>query len=201
MTISTTGRNGKKDIRGNRGGRSAGFTLLEMILVMVVITIVLSMAAPSLNGFARSRPIFDISAQLVTLADYARSQAVAEGRVYRLNLDTESGRFWLTVQAGGAFESLGQEIGRVFRLPEETRAEWIEPPARTAGPNLPGFSLTGGAGSPDQKESAGNDYIEFYPDGSVEPAVLRLTDRRNNRLDIVCPSPMDRFQVISSTGT
>ncbi len=183
------------------GRPPAGFTLLEMILVMVVITIVLSMAAPSLSGFARSRPIFDASVKFVSLSDYARSQAVAEGRVYRLNLDTETGRFWLTAQEGGAFKELGQGMGRVFRLPDETRADWIEHPSRTAEASPPEFLSMGSAESLVPRDSGDNEYIEFQPDGSAETAVIRLTDRKNNRLDITSSSPTDRFRVVTSTGT
>ena len=64
-----------------------GLTLLELVLVMVIICTILAMAAPSLRGFFTSRETSDAAAQIVALTHLARSQAITEGRVYRLNLD------------------------------------------------------------------------------------------------------------------
>src|SRR3972149_3661562 len=69
--------------------RSVGFTLLELILVMVILSTVLAMAAPSLRGFFASRQIQDAAAQILALTQFARSQAVSEGTTYRLNFDPD----------------------------------------------------------------------------------------------------------------
>ena len=94
---------------------------------MVIICTVLAMAAPSLGGFFGSRQTADAAAQIVALTQLARSQAVAEGRIYRLNLDVEGGTYWLTVQQGGTFERLGSEFGRIFSLPQGTLVSWEAP--------------------------------------------------------------------------
>ena len=75
-----------------------GFTLLELILVMVILSTVLAMAAPSLRGFFGSRKTNDTASQILSLTQFARSQAISEGIIYRLNFDTRERTYWLTAQ-------------------------------------------------------------------------------------------------------
>ena len=58
---------------------AAGMTLLELILVMLILSTVLAMAAPSLRGFFTSRRIDDAAAQILALTQFARSQADQRG--------------------------------------------------------------------------------------------------------------------------
>ena len=97
--------------------------------MMVIICTVLAMAAPSLRGFFASRRTADAAAQIVALTRLARSRAVAEGRIYRLNLDVAGETYWLTVQQGGVFNNLRSEFGRFFSLPEGTLVSWELAPA------------------------------------------------------------------------
>jgi len=152
-----------------------GFTLLELVLVMVIICTVLAMAAPSLRGFFASRKTVDAAAQLTALAHLARSCAVAEGKTYRLNLDTEAGTYWLTAQHGGGFRKLGTEFGRVFSLPEGTRASWKEP-----------------------AEAAFRRYLTFSPGGRTDATTIELRGLQGEVVCVTCPSPTERFSVVAS---
>jgi len=151
-----------------------GFTLLELVLVMVIICTVLAMAAPSLRGFFASRQTADAAAQIVALTQLARSGAVAEGRIYRLNLDVEAGTYWLTAQEGGTFENLHSEFGRVFSVPEGTLVSWEAPP---------------------RGDSPG--YVQFYPSGRTEATTIRLAGRQGDVIEITCPSPTELFRVVT----
>jgi type II secretion system protein H len=164
-TTLTTGRHVR--------GRAPGFTLLELILVMVIVSTVLAIVAPSLRGFFGVRQTSEGASRLLAFTQLARSLAVTEGRTHRLNLDVDEGTFWLTRQEGGAFVTLSRECGRVFSLAEGTLASW--------------------EGSAD---AASHGYVTFYPDGRREPATIRLTGRGNRVFDITCPSPTEPFRVI-----
>jgi len=168
VTILTTGRNAERS-----RGRS-GFTLLELVLVMLIMCTVLAMAAPSLRGFFSSRRTSDAASQIVALTQLARSQAVSEGRVYRLNLDTEEGTYWLTVQQGGAFERIASEFGRMFSLPDGTTAVWQSPT----------LSDTWG-------------YVQFHPDGTTDPVSIRLNGPQGESVDIACQSATEFFEVLT----
>jgi len=166
MTTLTTGPRARR----NRAHRNGGFTLIELVLVMVIICTVLAMASPSMRGFFASRRTADASAQIVALTRYARDHAVADGSVYRMNLDAGQGTYWLTAQKGGIFERIASEFGREFNLPDGTTAEWLEP--------------------------SGAEWIAFYPDGRGEAAHIRLTGRQGETADIVCAAPAERFHVV-----
>ncbi len=184
MTL-TTGPNADRlgrapgSLRAVRASRrpasTAGFTLLELVLVMVIICTVLAMAGPSLRGFFASRKTVDAAGGITALTRLARSRAIAEGRIYRLNLDTEAGTYWLTRQEEGGFKKLGTEFGRVFLLPQGTQASWEAP-----------------------SEDVYRRHVAFYPTGRTDAATIRLTDRQGNTVQVSCPSPTERFSVVTS---
>jgi len=164
----TTGPSGEAPRRRAR----AGFTLLELVLVMVIMCTVLAMAAPSLHGFFSSRRVADAAAQVVALTELARSQAVSEGRSYRLNVDAEEGTYWLTAQEGGAFQRISSEFGRTFRLPEGASVEW-----------------DGSLGAD------GRIGIAFHAVGTTEPGILLLTGAGGEVEEIICRSATEGFEV------
>jgi len=100
------------------GRKNSGFTLMELILVLVVIGVVLAISSPSLRGFFASRGTADAAATMLSLTKYARTEAVSRGRPCRLNIDTQSGAYWLTVQDAGRYVPLDNEMGQRFQLPE-----------------------------------------------------------------------------------
>jgi len=173
VTTSTTGRQTKRRAGRRHDGRGA-FTLLELVLVMMVICTVLAMAAPSLRGFFASRKTADTASNLVALTQLARSQAIAEGTPYRLNIDAESGRYWVTMQDQGAFVPLTTDFGRIFQMPDGVQADLK---VDGAGPN--------------------RDYVTFFPDGRTEPAVIRLRGLQGDRANVECDAPAETFRVVS----
>src|SRR5579862_156578 len=84
--------------------RQTGFTLIELILVMLIACVVMAITAPSLRNFLYGRKTANAVSQIVSLASEARSKAIMDGRTYRLNVDTTAGTFWLDAQNGGDFK-------------------------------------------------------------------------------------------------
>ena len=154
------------------GGRK-GFTLLELILVMVILSTVLAMAAPSLRGFFGSRKTHDEAARLLALTQFARSQAISEGIVYRLNFDTNDRVYWLTSQQAGVFEELETEFGYVFTFPSDITVE-LE----------------------DVDKEDDEMFFAFTPQGTVTAGTIRLIDRRGLVLEITCPTVTESFSIV-----
>ena len=162
--------------RRDAGATRRGFTLLELVLVMLLVSLMMGLAAPSLRGFIIGRKSADAVAQVIALAQYARNQAVSTGATYRLNVDPAQGTYWLTVQKGGEFRELGTEFGRRFLLPEFVEASW---PAA---------------------QSAAHAYIEFFPDGRTEAVKLQLRDRDGLVFELGCRSETEMFAVLQGGG-
>lgn len=154
-------------------GSSEGFTLLELILVMVILSTVLAMAAPSLRGFFGSRKTHDEAAQLLALTQFARSQAISEGIIYRLNFDTTERTYWLTSQRAGVFEELKTEFGYVFTFPNDITVE-LE----------------------DVDKDEDEMFFAFTPQGTVTAGTIRLIDRRGLVLEITCPTITESFSIV-----
>jgi len=150
-----------------------GFTLLELILVMVILSTVLAMSAPSLRGFFASRRSHDTAAQILSLTQLARSQAICEGIIYRLNFDTRERTYWLTAQRAGVFEELGTEFGQVFSLPKDLTME-LE----------------------DVDEEEDETFLEFTPQGTVTAGTVRLIDRRGQAIEVTCPTVTESFSAV-----
>ena len=154
-------------------GRNGGFTLLELILVMVILSTVLAMAAPSLRGFFGSRKTHDTAAQILALTQFARSQAISEGIIYRLNFDTRERTYWLTAQKSGIFAMLDTEFGQIFTLPSDIVME------------LKGI-----------EEEDDEIFLIFTPQGTVTTGTIRLIDRRGLTLEVTCPTVTESFYII-----
>jgi prepilin-type N-terminal cleavage/methylation domain-containing protein len=149
--------------------RIGGFTLLELILVLILISTLLAIAAPSLRGFFASQKAQDTTRQLLALTRWARSHAAAEGTVYRLNADTTANAYWLTAQQEGTFSKLACDLGKMFYLAE--------------GLNI---SLT-------TQNGQSVSYVQFYPDGRNDQAVIKITGKRGEIYTITSPSVTEGF--------
>ena len=155
--------------------RRRAMTLLELILVMVILSTVLAMAAPSLRGFFASRRTQDTAAQILALTQLARSQAISEGIIYRLNFDTQQRTYWLTAQQAGASVELETELGQTFTLPKDIQIE------------LEGI-----------EEKDRDKFFAFTPHGTVTAGTIRLIDRSGQAVEVTCPTATESFSVVES---
>jgi type II secretion system protein H len=82
--------------------RSAGraFTLIELILVMALLAIAASLAAPKMASFFRGRALDQEARRLLALTHYGQSRAVAEGVPVLLWVNPGQSTYGLTVQSG-----------------------------------------------------------------------------------------------------
>jgi type IV fimbrial biogenesis protein FimT len=64
----------------------AGFTLIELITVIVVAGVLITLAAPSLRDFILVQRLKGINAELLTDLQYARSEAVSRGQAVNVHV-------------------------------------------------------------------------------------------------------------------
>jgi Tfp pilus assembly protein FimT len=159
-----------------RGGESRAqrwaFTLMELLLVLVIITLMVATAAPRLAAFAMGRKADDMAMTVISLTRYARSQAVSEGRAYRLNVDAAGGDIWLTAQSDGEYVAPPNDYGKHYPMPDGVKLD------------------TDIAPKPD-----GGTYITFSPSGRGEAAQIRLTNSAGKTITVLCASPTELFHV------
>ena len=75
-----------------------GFTLIELILVMALLTVVISLTAPKLSRFFHGRTLDSEARRLLALTRSGQSRAVSEGVPMDLWVDAEQGTFGLEAE-------------------------------------------------------------------------------------------------------
>jgi Tfp pilus assembly protein FimT len=151
----------------------------------VVLCIILAVAVPNLKGFLTGSMSRDAATQLVALTQYARAKSAADAKTYRLSFDVANGEYYLTTlddTGSGEFVPLGSDFGRIFSLPQRMTVE-------VQRPNTVRMSIL---------VTANSDYIEFHPDGTCDPAVIRLTDGDGIVTFVAAPSPAEPFRIMTA---
>lgn len=71
-------------------GKNAGYTLLEMVFVVVGLGIVLAITVPAFTGFIRSSRVAGATNELLGNLQYARSLAVRERKTFHIEFTTNA---------------------------------------------------------------------------------------------------------------
>jgi prepilin-type N-terminal cleavage/methylation domain-containing protein len=168
-----------------------GFTLIELVLVMLLLCIILGMAVPQLRGFMSGSAARDSATQVIALAQYARAKAAADSVNYRLTFDPQNGEYWLSAGSAdgtGEFTRLSNDFGQTFKLPEGMKVSLEQVPTGTTSRGVTNARSTGSS----------ND-IEFHPDGTSDAVLIRLTESFNNvETLIAAPAPTEPFRITTA---
>lgn len=155
--------------RFRRGRRHAGgFTLVELIVVMVLLLIVASLVTPRMSSFFRGRALNHEARRLLSLIDYGQSRAVAEGLPVVLWIDVADAKYGLEIQPG-------------YSVDDERAVDYETDPLVTI--DIPGAETPVSEQDDEQLGLPENRvFIRFTPDGfidegSVAKIILRLGDQ------------------------
>jgi len=77
------------------------FTLIELILVLALLVIITSIAAPTMSKFIRGRALDTEARRLMALMHLAQSRAVSEGLPMMLWVDEKNGGYGLSAETSG----------------------------------------------------------------------------------------------------
>lgn len=139
------------------------FTLVELIVVIVIISVIAAAVLPSFNRLfkksAHEASIRDISQTLI----YAHHRAVFEEAICRVNFDIEGQRYWLSLEN---------------QVPGRKAAK------RLSGDIILTEIVTLGLG----RTNSSRDFITFKPDGTAERCLLYFKDNRGNIYTIMTMS-------------
>lgn len=88
------------------------FTLIELILVMVIISILIAVASPALSRLNRGQRIDGLARTLVALHEQARGLAMRDGRSTRLVIDPDEHEVWIELEQPGGYAEVAESWGR-----------------------------------------------------------------------------------------
>ncbi len=144
--------------------KSAGFTLIELMVVVFLLGALFSVAMPRVLN-TQSANLRSASKGLVTTIRHLYGKAVFEKRIYKLSFDLESGRYWAEAFQGNRFlQSSDSSLGRK-NLPEGVFLSDIQ------------TERTQGKIGPDSGREA---FILFLPTGVVDSSVIHLRTEKDD---------------------
>lgn len=92
----------KNSLHGSRIRQQAcAFTLIELILVLALLVVITSIAAPAMSKFIRGRALDSEARRLAALMHAAQSRAVSEGAPMMFWVDEKAGRYGLEAETSG----------------------------------------------------------------------------------------------------
>ncbi len=139
-----------------------GFTLIELIVVIALISIMLMLAVPRLEGGLFSDGSDETARWIIANVRGLKEKAVIDKKTYLLNVSPDIQRIWIT---------------------EAGMADADADAAREAGYVMPrGVNIDHVAFSQTERLSSGTIPIAFYPKGYSDKAVIRLRTRDGDRL-------------------
>ena len=129
--------------------RQTGFTLLELIVVLVLLGIIAVLVAPGLGGSLENAKLKTASRELLAVLRVQRSEAIAQGRIITMRFASDESSY----RIDGESVSLAEGLSVVYQAATGAASQGVQ-----------------GSALPD----TGNNDLAFYPDGSSSGALLAL---------------------------
>jgi prepilin-type N-terminal cleavage/methylation domain-containing protein len=134
----------------------AGFTLLELIVVIVLIGIMLSFSLPRFHQTLVSDPKTKTSRWLIGTVRALRQKAMVEQKRYALHIDMDAGMLW-TSDESMTEEAVYEAAASGYRIPDGLFLTDVEYPLK-------------------DPVSSGKADVFFHPQGFSDPALIHLKD-------------------------
>ncbi len=148
------------------------FTLIELVVVLLIISLTVALAAPALKGWSDGAKVRNATDDFLATTRYARSSAILNATEYVMTFDRNTNSYALSTRTDGALVAL--------------RGEWANAVELPAGCTL------------DVMQGSTDGMISFYPDARVTPAVVQITSPRGEVVRIGSSSPAEPFKVIGA---
>jgi type II secretion system protein H len=181
------------------GGGKAGFTLLELMVVCVIIGIMTAMILPEMRGTYEEAILRSSGRELINVFQLARSRAIVTRQPHRVRFDRieqrcrlerlaepgEAGNGYVPAEAelrgsGAVDRRIAIEIRRSKAADVTEENDW----------------MAAKAGGEYRWNAAPPDAIGFYPDGTADAGDIVLRDRLGSRLVLRINAVTARVQLI-----
>jgi prepilin-type N-terminal cleavage/methylation domain-containing protein len=157
--------------------RAAGFTLMEIMIVMAIIAMVIALGLPSIQRVTNQR-INSSTRKFVGLIRTVRNDAVLLNGIYRLAIDLENKTYWIEVQKEArllletAEAPKSKQKGKSAPPPSnfQIATKYSKEPMPMPG----GVAFEGVLKERDGLIKEGIAYVHFFPNGFNEQAILYL---------------------------
>ncbi|MBM3471882.1 MAG: type II secretion system protein GspH [Armatimonadetes bacterium] len=182
----------------------SGFTLIELMVVLTILILLAGLVAPSFVRQYHEAKLRSTVRDLVALMQYARSQAVVEGTTYRLNIDRDGGRVWVTYYESASQNTSDEEprfvedetiLGAARQLPEGVTILEVQL-GDEALAQLSEEALDQINALSNRLNEEGTPFIAFAPSGTTDGARILLENDYEDRLAVALDAITGRTQVL-----
>lgn len=90
-----------------RFGNDAGFTLVELVFAVAMLSILVAIAVPLTASYRARRAVNDAADTFVAATSRARSMAIRSNRLAVLHIDASNGRFWVEANTASGTDTIG----------------------------------------------------------------------------------------------
>jgi len=146
-------------------GGPDGFTLIEIIVVLALISIMLAFAVPRFQDVFQFDPIKKPSRWLLVKVPDLRYRALRDQQTYTLHVGISGNSLW-TSHAAGPDEAGGKAEPDVYHLSDAIQ--------------LTGVVLANG-----KRQTADVVDIHFYPQGWADPAIIHMRTEDQDTLSFI----------------
>jgi general secretion pathway protein H len=158
----------KQRLRLEKG--SKGFTMVELVVVLLIITLSAALVTPALSRFSKTIELKAAAKKVSGILRYYRSEAVYKGTVFQVLFNSETKE--VRVQSIRSDEKGEEEtkeektLTKSYILPEGIQIKEVDAPSPQFPADLPA--------------------IEFYPNGGSNGGVILLDtqDRKGFRIKV-----------------
>ena len=166
-------------------GNQHGFTLIELILVMAILTIAVSITAPALANFFHGRTLDSEARRLLSLTRLGQSRAVSEGIPMELWIDVSQNSFGL--EAEPSYDPNDAKAENVV-LDKNVEIKVMNLNMGASRANGSVGAATGDNSGTIQSRHPNLPKIRFRPDGSIgedSPQMVELRGRDDSTLSLI----------------
>jgi len=160
------------------GARRSGFTLVELMVVLVLMAILAALVIPEMKGTFDDAVLRSTARKLADVFLVANSHAVTANRVQRVRIDAGGRRYSIEQAAGARDPQRGSDAGlsdTAGEIDERVRVAVLkQDDGDEAGKSSPRDAS--------REPAERGDAISFYPDGTADAREVMLRDRHGYRL-------------------
>ncbi|MCB0405716.1 MAG: prepilin-type N-terminal cleavage/methylation domain-containing protein [Bdellovibrionales bacterium] len=181
--------------KNSRSTSNAGFTLVEILIVIAIIAFILSLGLPAIERVT-SYKLNSTARRFVGLLKTVRNDAILLSTIHRLAVNLEDNTYWVEAQKKKALldqvpeeENSKEPRPSNFALADKYASDPIPLPDGVVFDGL--FKETEGL------RRNGLAYIHFFPNGYAEPSILFLNraSRADNAYALEIVPPLGKVEI------
>lgn len=163
----------------------SGFTLIELMVVIILIGVVTAVILPEMRGTYEDALLRSTSRKIISVSNLAASRAVATSREQHLKFDLQNGRYELESASKGRGKPEGDNLIEKGDLDKRIAIQIRDP-------NEPGPETE----QMEESRRATQDSVTFYADGTAESKEILLRDRQGFMLALKMNPTTARFRIV-----